>query len=495
MPRPDNTGDHCVSQGPNENFSTTLFQSISASQWEAYSAGGAKSGEAEEPLGEEAEFLLIPDLSPVLKKLSGSIDLDKDSNLSFKELAEAVEDQSITGKDSQALAALYLNRRVVSKLHNDGDSGMSGVSFEDLNALERALPTSAVDLKAIEAAKGWISEEGNFDYADSDRNGFLTVPELNGLLCAPTACEDNSGLWGLSYVKRELERAGNHDGLSEFDVRSMLARGGTFAETIENLADAGQKIIERTYECQQPGISNRLFANSDDPIKSICPEAVRQGSIGNCYFEATLASLSVSNPEAIVRMVTDHGNGIFEVKFPGADFPVMVTAPSETEMGLFNQGSEYGTWACVMEKAFGEYKSLIGNADRSLTMQEGADGGGQPSFAFRILTGVDARDVYSSDPAVVRDVLSTAIVQKKAIATNTPNSGPGEHFTKDGFATRHAFSVIAFDPDGPDGGTITIRNPWAGPDGTPQGAMNISVQQYTEQFVKLTIEGSGGAVF
>lgn len=54
--------------------------------------------------------------------------------------------------------------------------------------------------------------------------------------------------------------------------------------------------------------------------------------------------------------------------------------------------------------------------------------------------------------------------------------------TKDRFARRHVYSVTDFDPDGPDGGTVTIRNPLGGFDNSPSGTIKISLKQFHKNF-------------
>ncbi len=54
-------------------------------------------------------------------------------------------------------------------------------------------------------------------------------------------------------------------------------------------------------------------------------------------------------------------------------------------------------------------------------------------------------------------------------------------YTQDGFRRGHMFSVLGFDKDGPDGGTVTIRNPWGQGDGTG-GNTKISLKEYLANF-------------
>lgn len=67
---------------------------------------------------------------------------------------------------------------------------------------------------------------------------------------------------------------------------------------------------------------------------------------------------------------------------------------TEAELGLYNGGSQYGTWAAVMEKAFGQYRlnhasdvDLKAIAASAHTPQDGAGGEGYATDALSLLTG------------------------------------------------------------------------------------------------------------
>ena len=67
-------------------------------------------------------------------------------------------------------------------------------------------------------------------------------------------------------------------------------------------------ITERTQESQQQGVCLDLYLHPENPKQDVNPEAVGQGLIGDCYFLASLASVASSNPELIVKMITDKLN-------------------------------------------------------------------------------------------------------------------------------------------------------------------------------------------
>ena len=76
-------------------------------------------------------------------------------------------------------------------------------------------------------------------------------------------------------------------------------------------------MFKRTQQLKQPQISRALFGLGDKPLDSIRPEAVKQGVIGNCQFEATLAEVAVKDPASIARMIHENADGSCTVTFSG----------------------------------------------------------------------------------------------------------------------------------------------------------------------------------
>ena len=53
--------------------------------------------------------------------------------------------------------------------------------------------------------------------------------------------------------------------------------------------------------------------------------------------------------------------------------------------------------------------------------------------------------------------------------------------SKDGFARFHEFAVVGYDPLGPDGGMVTLRNPWGSSYGA-DGMTDLSLKEFRENF-------------
>jgi hypothetical protein len=208
----------------------------------------------------------------------------------------------------------------------------------------------------------------------------------------------------------------------------------------------------------------------------------------------------------IQNAIKDNKNGTYTVTFPGdPDNPITVNAPTIAQLGVFNQATKNGTWAAVMEEAFGAYldkQSLISEFTSWLgdaPPEQGAGSGGLLGPALDLLTGTKSTttDVTKASEQTIAAQLTAAFSTNpaKSVTIGTPATKTGE--TVDGFPNSHAITVVGFDPSGPDGGTVTLRDPWGfangpmfgGPNGTPLGRDKISLDQVMKNFNTLAIAG------
>jgi hypothetical protein len=78
-----------------------------------------------------------------------------------------------------------------------------------------------------------------------------------------------------------------------------------------------------------------------------------------------------THPEKIRDAIKDNHNGTYTVSFPGAKGEKFtVDAPTQSELGLYNGGTKYGTWAAIMESAFGKYRAKELSQGEPLPPQE-----------------------------------------------------------------------------------------------------------------------------
>ncbi|MBS1957812.1 MAG: hypothetical protein JST89_26745, partial [Cyanobacteria bacterium SZAS-4] len=348
---------------------------------------------------------------------------------------------------------------------------------------------NAKQIEQVSVAKGFLDKEDNFKKIDSDGDNFLTKDELTKALeRKDLSAEERVSLQFLIDHYSDIEDAHNDEWGPENDgiTRDDLDYYGD--KTVSEVFN----VLSRVNEAQTTGTRD-LYANKENPLSSITPDAVKQGMIGDCYFESAVASLAATDPETIQRMIKDNGDGTYTVTFPGApDEPITIKAPTEAEMGLYNQGGKNGAWANVLEKAYGAYCQKhfwrrgpfnLGGGD---TPAEGADGG---EFfhgrAMDLLTGrsSDSDTIFLTSDKTIADKLNAALNgEHKYPVIAGINNSLIDDTTDEGFYVAHMYSVIGFDPNGPDGGTVTIRNPWGDGDNSVRGTSKISLKQFRKNF-------------
>ncbi|MFN8554695.1 MAG: C2 family cysteine protease [Candidatus Obscuribacterales bacterium] len=356
-------------------------------------------------------------------------------------------------------------------------------------AFEKLLPVSDFSKRA----------EQLFPQIDTDKNGYLSGSELGRALENPRFTGRDAQVVAALYKCRDDLRKLSDDELfsesetTKEDLREFdkLAR----QEPKNALVERVEWFLERTNNSQRDTLPCSLYQDEANPCASITYRAIMQGTIGDCYLEAVIASIAASSPGKIRDMIKDNGNGTYTVTFPGDRAnPVTVSAPTEAEMGLNSEPGQYGIWPNVLEKAFGEYfvqHSYLGTKGYSST--EGADGGGFASRSTKLLTGKKVTEHWlsgwrsSSTNETIKGELTSAFAEGRAVTCSIGAIAHGQ--TRDGYTKRHVYSIIGWDPQGKDGGTLTIRNPWGNTTDGPGGTSTMSYRQYLKNFNVITIEG------
>jgi hypothetical protein len=244
----------------------------------------------------------------------------------------------------------------------------------------------------------------------------------------------------------------------------------------------------------------RSLYSTANPLDSIRPQAIDQGSIGDCYLLAAMGSLA-NDPvgrQQLYNMIRDNGNGTYTVTFPGApDEPITVTAPTDAETALYAQGNKMGMWPAILERAYGTYcqqhperRSPL-NPDGGSTPAEGADGGSWTHDGIRILTGrgvdIDINQLASEDQLALH--LQQAMAEHRPVTCSTGVEQTDDIGLTDaqGLPDRHEYSVLAYDPVTR---LVTIRNPWGHSeptghsDGNDDGIFVMTLSEYRRAFIQ-----------
>ncbi len=245
---------------------------------------------------------------------------------------------------------------------------------------------------------------------------------------------------------------------------------------------------------KQLSFDGKLFVKGSKDTRAVSANDVTQGSLGNCYLMATLASVAHATPGRIQKMIGKGPKpGSWWVTFKSADgkpprrvlvdnvFPARVTGkPMFAQVGD-QQGDTRELWPMILEKAFvqlqgkksygeirGDNMAGRGNAYSTLPLFTGRRSevltwhvGGLGAMVMGWKTGAGWKSVKGPGPLLA--AMRKAISAKRPVATCIPG---------------HALSVLAV-----EGKNVVVQDPnwrWAGklPNGKKSTAESSRIQTW-----------------
>jgi len=288
----------------------------------------------------------------------------------------------------------------------------------------------------------------------------------------------------------------------KFDAPDITSHDNINKLTNDRSGQAYVNFANEVGDRRQQPTSRELYSDHDNPLNSIRKEAIHQGMSGDCYLESNLADAADKKPELIRDAIKENKDGSYTVTFKGdVEHPVTITALTDAELGLFNGGSPTGLWAPVMEKAYAQHEVQFGdrgkNPDDVIAVPQDAVAAGDPEGVSILLSGKGAatwrmeefnkpgQTTYAEDH-VHRITYDQAFAKKIQDAMEldglvTAGFQDTDEARAAGFTDMHSYSVLGYEP-GPDGGTITLRNPWGiredGSQSEEKAEQKISMQQF-----------------
>lgn len=262
-----------------------------------------------------------------------------------------------------------------------------------------------------------------------------------------------------------------------------------------------------TPENGEPGNVDNSTPGS--PARDIMPENVVQGQIGNCFFEASLASLANTShgKEVIANMVKNNQDGSTTVTFPGdTSHPVTITQQDVDKAVKDGNVYDYSSALTAVQTAFLKY-DRIGDYGRGVNALQYSEVPylaqiKTPTDALHLLTGERTAcelDGFNSDfnvGSVSPENLSRFI--KQAFDNGQPVVAGTSPFADSPIVSTHVYSVLGFDPST---GTVTVRNPWGdNPDlkkdetkngitDIGDGKMTMNFETFRKNFSKFSAAG------
>lgn len=218
------------------------------------------------------------------------------------------------------------------------------------------------------------------------------------------------------------------------------------------------------------------FVQGEGDKHAVDPNDVAQGQLGDCYLIAGMASVARADPEGIVRLIKDNGDGTYDVTLhlrasaTAKPKPKVVTvdgrlpAKAAGSKPLYAQpgdksASKTELWTALIEKALAQVK---GSYEKISGGNIGKDG-----FAFagatEMLTGRNegyfALSSLDEDDALLK--MAIALDENKPVSCDSKDMSADaaltEEATKLNVYGNHAYSPSSVDLDGRK---VNLQNPW-----------------------------------
>jgi hypothetical protein len=203
-----------------------------------------------------------------------------------------------------------------------------------------------------------------------------------------------------------------------------------------------------------------------DIFKGISPNDIKQGSLGNCYFLCSLASLA-EYPHLIERLFDfDHCNeygiqsvwlninGVWQRIILDEYFPSYFNGRNWDL--AFSKTDQKELWVILLEKAYakayGSYWEIVG---------------GDPVHALRDLTGAPYDRIENFEKQDLNEVWATIVnanMKKYMLTCFTRSTEVTEEKSDTGLVSGHAYTILdaqnVIDSRGKPARIVQIRNPW-----------------------------------
>ncbi|MFN8672062.1 MAG: C2 family cysteine protease [Candidatus Sericytochromatia bacterium] len=324
-----------------------------------------------------------------------------------------------------------------------------------------------------------------FEKIDTDKNGFISSRELLKKMNDPSIKGEDAAV-----VAMLVKEYGKIEDLSNDEI-GFETSGVTKDDLkkLDNLKDDNE--VKKSVNAWFPEFKAKIANNSalrtsngglklPEKASEISYKDIHQGTAGDCYFLAPLASLAKTNPQKIIDMVKDNGDGTYNVNFKNRT--IKVKAPTDVELALYANG---GSWAPIIEKAYAVYrKDEQWFKDDNAYTASGS--GGQEYEGIKVLgSGSYDDDILSfTSLSTTREKLQDALKNHKMIAGGI-NSSNDFNLPK-----HHAYAILDYDPKTDK---VTIKNPWGHEEGKllddkNDGIFTMSLADFDKVFHNICYE-------
>jgi hypothetical protein len=272
------------------------------------------------------------------------------------------------------------------------------------------------------------------------------------------------------YDRFWLDTVDSHDATNAEINAGALHRISTFYQPWTNNTGSANYVSTeiRGQAIRDPYFTSRASYYedfSDRPLfNGITYNDADQGSLGDCYYLASLSSLAGTDPDLIENMITSLGDGSYAVRYYDGSSEVYLRIDGDLPVNSYGRlvyqglGEGGDIWMPLMEKAYAHFRTGE-NTYASLS-------GGWMSVVYEELTGKSTSYVsMSQSNGSLYQQLESAQLDGHAVTLGSLGSQP----SGSPIVSSHAYVVheVGVDEDGSR--YIDVYNPW-GVDGRSDGS-------------------------
>lgn len=247
-----------------------------------------------------------------------------------------------------------------------------------------------------------------------------------------------------------------------------------------SLSIAGQDLADSTATSSASDWSN--FASMPLFVNGPQRNDIRQGAIGDCYYLASLAGLTDSDPMIIQQMITPLGDGTYAVRFNRSGQEVYLRIDADLPVNTYGSlvyakaGHDGELWVPLLEKAYTYFRSGA-NSYASIN-------GGWMSTVLREITGGYTNTTYTGGSLTsLFNHISSMLSQGYAVTAGTTYNATSP------VVSNHAYSIVAAETIAGQQ-YVTVYNPWgwdgrAWDDNQYDGLLTLSIQQIQDNYTAI----------
>jgi hypothetical protein len=235
-----------------------------------------------------------------------------------------------------------------------------------------------------------------------------------------------------------------------FDVAATNSTGTTWAANYQSITTIDHPAASSAYTA----VSGSLFGTNGPSYLD-----VRQGAVGDCWLEASLAEVAAREPSVIRSMFTYQGTelengstvGLYSVRLydaGGTAHSILVDTELPSGGGTYDHPVNGVLWVALAEKAYAEANGMryvtTGNVGSD---SYGALAGGSPDWALHAITGKSVSD-SSINPSNIASAWNAG--ELIVLCTNSPASSY--------IVGNHCYAVVGYNAS--SNMPFEVFNPW-----------------------------------